>query len=379
MIRKNSIAFASVLALLFPLTVLAANDAAVQALLTKFKEETASPGVALSVMQDGAMRYDLALGLADLEQQVPMTGATAMRVGSISKTMTAVAAVRLAHAGRLNLDRPVGEYLTGFDGPARVTTARQLAGHIAGVRGYTKTEDVSYRHYASTREALKIFANDPLVSPPGESYRYSSAGYTLLSAVLAAVAGRPFEKVVARQVWGPLGMRSTGLDDVRRIFPGRARFYVKDKNGAVQNGLQIDNSFKWAGAGMLSSTHDLAKFGAALLGTDFLAAEEKAELFSRGKTNDGAYTAYGLGWYVDMEKFLSDRQDHIPAPLYDRLMAAVAGRSLIWHSGTAEGAVSVLMMEPRRGLVLALAVNMGDVEKETVVAAIDLLTGMKSE
>jgi CubicO group peptidase (beta-lactamase class C family) len=215
-----------------------------------------------------------------------------------------------------------------------------------------------------------------LVAAPGEAFLYTSAGYTLLSATLAAAENSSFEAVMTEQLWAPLALTSTGLDDVRRIIPRRTRYYVKNENGVLENGPQVDNSFKWAGGGMRSSTHDLAKYGTALMGDEFLTVQEKAVLFTRATESDGQLTAYGLGWYVDIQKFLRDRQQRIPAELYDRLMAQVAGRTLIWHSGTAVGSVAVLMLEPSKGLVLALAVNMGEIEKETIVVALDLLTAL---
>lgn len=346
------------------------------ALLEAFKQLTKTPGVALTVMQNGSVIRDQALGVADLEQGVVMTGDTVVRIGSISKTMTAVTAVRLSTQGHLDLDRPVGDYLEEFSGPAHVTTPRQLASHLSGVRAYTDEEYISHRQYASTHEALSRFENDPLVAAPGEAFLYSSAGYTLLSATLAAAENSSFEAVMTEQLWAPLALTSTGLDDVRRIIPRRTRYYVKNENGVLENGPQVDNSFKWAGGGMRSSTHDLAKYGTALMGDEFLTEQEKAVLFTRATESDGQLTAYGLGWYVDIQKFLRDRQQRIPAELYDRLMAQVAGRTLIWHSGTAVGSVAVLMLEPSKGLVLALAVNMGEIEKETIVVALDLLTAL---
>ena len=347
--------------------------------LAEFKQGVQAPGLSITVMRNGKVIWDEALGLADIEQNVPMTGDTVLRVGSISKTMTAVAAVRLASNGEFDLDRPVGGYLKDFSGPAASTTARQLASHLAGVRGYKDEEYISHYHYKTTREALGRFETDPLVASPGEQFLYTSAGYTLLSATLAAVEDKPFETIVSEQVWQPLGLESTGLDDVRRIIQSRARFYVAGENDALVNGELVDNSFKWAGGGMLSSTRDLAKYGSALMGEEFLSVQEKAILFTRTVTNDGHATAYGFGWYVDIEKFILDRQDKIPVELFDKLMGQVAGRQLIWHSGTAVGSVAVLMMEPSKGLVLALAVNKGDIEKELIVTALDLLTVLAQE
>jgi len=342
--------------------------------LQAFAEATQVPGVSVTVMEHGNIVWDEAIGWADLEQRVPISGDTILRVGSISKSMTAVAAVRLVSAGAFDFDRPITDYLEGFDGPAGSANARQLASHTGCVRGYQEGEYVILDHYDTTRAAMVLFADDPLTCAPGAAFNYSSFGYTILSAAIAAAQSQTFEAVMTDVLWSPLDMSSTGFDHVDRIIRGRARFYERRANGEVVNAGPVDNSYKWAGGGMVSSTRDLARFGVVVLDDTLLTAEERAALFTTTRTNDGAPTGYGLGWYVDIQKFLRDREERIQPELYDRLMLQVGERKLYWHSGTAVGGVAVLMMEPDEGLVLAMAMNLGDLEKEAIVTALDIMT-----
>ncbi len=340
----------------------------------EFAEATGAPGVSITVVENGEIVWDQATGMSDLEQGSPMTTGTLMRIGSISKTMTAVAAMRMASQGLIDLDEPVSDYLKDYKGPARKSSLRQLASHTGCVRGYREGEGIVYTHYESAREALTLFESDPLECSPGEEFIYSSYGFTLLSAVMAEVEKTSFYDVMQTEVWESAGLTQTDFDDVFRIIKGRARFYETDDKGALVNAPYNDSSYKYAGAGMLSSTRDMAHFGAALLDGDLLAADEQRDLFTAQQLTGGGRTAYGLGWYVDFEKFLADRRDKIPAPLYESLMRQVEGRRIVWHSGTMEGAVAILMMEPEKGRVLALAMNKGGVEKEAIVAALGLMT-----
>jgi len=358
-------------------SAMASPPPAAAAVFDGFVQASGAPGVSLTVIEDGKVIWDQAVGMADLEQATPMTTETPTRIGSISKTMTAVAAVRLASEGVIDLDKPASAYLADFKGPAGKVTLRQLASHTGCVRGYRDGEGIVYKHYETPREALELFENDKLECKPGAQFIYSSFGFNLLSAILASATGESFHEVMNEKVWAPLGLSESDFDDVVRVIPRRARFYEAGEGGAPVNAPFTDNSYKYAGGGMLSSTRDLASYGAALIGDGFLTDVEKDMLFTAKTLSDGSPTAYGLGWYVDFNKFIADRRDKIPPELYDHLMQEIEGRRIIWHSGTAEGAIAILMMEPSERRVLALALNKGDLEKEAIVTALTLMTALK--
>lgn len=363
----------------FALRASAEPPASAIAVFDGFVAGAGAPGVSLTVMENNDIVWNAAVGFSDLEQHKPMTPETPTRIGSISKTMTAVAAMRLASGDELDLDKPVSAYLKDFSGPAHKVSLRRLASHTGCVRAYREGEGIVYKHYATTYEALEIFQEDPLQCKPGEQFIYSSFGFNLLSAALAEAAGAPFHEVMRRTLWKPLGLDATDFDDVVRIIPGRARFYMADAQGDLINAPFTDNSYKYAGGGMLSSTHDLARYGAALIGDRFLSIAEKEALFSAQYLADGSATAYGLGWYIDFEKFVEDRRAIISPELYDNLMQQIEGRRIVWHSGTSEGAVAILMMEPEEGRVLALVLNKGGLEKEAIVTALTLMTLLKEQ
>src|SRR6267378_3950851 len=132
--------------------------------------------------------YSEGFGYADLEERVPVWPTTKFRIGSISKPLTATALVQLVEAGKLDLDAPVQKYVPSFPEKGAVITTRMLAGHLAGIRHYQGDEFNIQKHYANVLDGVKIFENDPLVSPPGTKFNYSSYGYNLLSAVVESAA-----------------------------------------------------------------------------------------------------------------------------------------------------------------------------------------------
>ncbi|NXA10769.1 LACTB protein, partial [Sapayoa aenigma] len=118
--------------------------------------------------------------------------------------------------------------------------------------------------FESVIDSLKIFKNDPLFFKPGDQFLYSTYGFTLLSAVVERASGQKFTDYMLK-MFRDLDMLSTVLDDNEAMIYNRARCYVYNKKGRLVNAPYVDNSYKWAGGGFLSSVGDLLKFGNALL------------------------------------------------------------------------------------------------------------------
>jgi len=292
------------------------------------------PGLSIAVAIDGKVVYSEGFGFADLEQRIPVSPSTRFRIGSISKPLTAVGLVLLVEQGKVDLDAPVQKYVPSFPDKGALITARLLAGHLAGIRHYKDDEFEISRHYSNVLDGLKIFADDPLVSPPGTKFNYSSYGFNLLSAVIQSASGDEFLRYMQGHVFGPLDLGNTVPDQNADIVTHRSRFYELEKDGAVKNAPYVDNSYKWAGGGFLSTTEDLVHFGSALLRPGFLKPESLALLFTSQRTKDGAETGYGIGWHVGKSP---------------------SGKRVFEHAGGSVGGTSQLILYPDSGLVIAMA------------------------
>jgi CubicO group peptidase (beta-lactamase class C family) len=293
-------------------------------------------GMSVAVAIRGTIVWSEGFGLADIENGVPASPCTRFRIASVSKPLTAVAVMQLHERGTLDLDAPIQRYVPSFPQKPWPITARQLAGHLAGVRHYEGDENFSMRRYDDVTSGLAIFANDSLLFEPGTRFSYSSYGYNLLSAVVEGASGEAFPTYMKRHVFEPLGMRSTVPEFPDSILEHRARFYVRDRNGALLNAPYVDNSYKWAGGGFLSNAEDLTRFGSALLAPGFLGRDALALLFTPQHTKDGAATIYGMGWFLDW----SDRGHVVPH-----------------HAGGAVGGNAHLALDPDRGMVIAVLAN----------------------
>ena len=303
------------------------------------KEWTARgiPGLSLTVAVDGKIMYSEGFGYADLEERVPVWPTTKFRIGSISKPLTATALMQLVEAGKLDLDAPVQKYVPSFPDKGAVITARMLAGHLAGIRHYQGDEFNIQRHYANVLDGVKIFENDPLVSPPGTKFNYSSYGYNLLSAVEESAAGENFLAYMQKHVFEAMGLAHTAADQNTQIVEQRSRFYEKEKDGTLENAPYVDNSYKWAGGGFLSTSEDLVRFGSILLQPGFLKADSLKLLFTSQKTKSGEETGYGMGWGITKSP---------------------SGRVVYEHSGGSIGGSSQLVVYPETHVVVALVTNL---------------------
>ena len=307
-----------------------------QQIVRTHMDTTGIPGVTAAVLVDGRIVWSEGFGWADVENRVPVWPHTKMRIGSVSKSLTSAALGILYEEGKLDLDAPVQKYVPSFPEKRYPITTRQVAGHLAGIRHYRDQEFLSSKHYDTVKAGLAIFADDTLLFKPGERYRYSSYGWNLISAVVEGASGQDFLRFMHERVFRPLGLRHTVPDEPYLIIYQRTRFYVRDRQHGLRNAPFVDNSYKWAGGGFLSTAEDLVRFGYAMLNGDLLRPETTAMLFASMKTNDGQDTHYGLGWRNwDLD-----------------------GVRAVGHTGGSVGGSSILIMLPEEKIVVALICNL---------------------
>jgi len=302
-------------------------------------DEHAIPGMSVAVLVDGEIVWSEGFGFANLEHRVPVTPLTRMRIGSVSKPVTAAALARLVERGRVDLDVPVQRYVPAFPEKRWPITTRQIAGHTAGIRHYRGNEFLSRDRFATVTEGLAIFQDDSLLFRPGTDYHYSSYGWNLVSAVIEGATGADFLAVVRREVFEPLGLRSIVAEHTDSIIPYRASFYERDpETGRVLNAEYVDNSYKWAGGGFISNTEDIVRFGWAHLAGGYLQRETVQMLFQSQRLADGSLTGYGIGWRSGTDS---------------------AGRPWVGHTGGSVGGRAVLSIYPESRVVVAALANLG--------------------
>jgi len=218
---------------------------------------TRIPGVQVAVAVSGKLVWSEGFGYADAERKRPVTRETQFRIGSVSKPLTAAAVALLYQQGKLDLDAPVQRYVPSFPDKGYPITTRQLAGHLAGIRHYKDREFFLNRRFATVLDGLTIFQDDSLLFPPGTRFSYSSYAWNLISAVVEGASGDDFLHYMSAHVLRPLGLAHTAPDRTDSLIPGRTQPYDRDSGGSYRIAPAVDNSYKWAGGGFVSTAEDL--------------------------------------------------------------------------------------------------------------------------
>jgi serine beta-lactamase-like protein LACTB len=316
--------------------------------VSDFQAATNVPGLSIAVVLDGQPAWSVGFGMADLENSVPATPATLFRLASVSKPLTATAILQLWERGKLDLDAPVQKYCPAFPQKNAPITSRMLLNHLSGIRHYNPDNrgdipDDSARHFTSMKEALAIFEDDPLLSPPGAEFHYSTYGYTVLGCVLEGASGEKYIDFVRENVFLPANMAHSQADDFFAIIPHRTRWYHKDAQGVVQNAGVLDSSYKIPGGGWLSSADDLALYEYAILTDRLIKRTTRDLMWTPGKTTAGKQLDYGLGWDI----------------------AQWSGITIYGHTGGQQGTSTYMGVVPARnaGVVVLANLDGADVTK----------------
>ena len=273
-------------------------------------EKQQIPAMTVAIALEGRVVYSKGFGTADLENAVPATAETLIRTGSISKPITAVAAMTLVEAGKLDLDAPVQRYCPAFPEKQWTVTTRELLTHSSGIRHYKEGEMDSTKHYQNMSDGFAIFAADRLLFEPGTKFSYSTYAYTVAGCVIEGASGEKYFDYVREHVLVPARMTHTFVDDVFAIVPHRARGY-QVKQGKVRNAGLMDSSYKIPGGGLVTNAEDLVRFGTALMDGKILKPETLAAIWTPTnlpQLENGKPSTYGIGFGVrtiDGEKYIA--------------------------------------------------------------------------
>ena len=318
--------------------------------VSKFMANSKAPGVAVAAVENGQEVWSEGLGMADLENSVPATPQTLFRLASVSKPITAVAAMQLWERDQLDLDAPVQKYCPAFPQKEFPITTRQVLGHLGGIRHY-RSDSEGDAEVSNTKHfddpiagGLQFFANDQLIAKPGTQFHYSTQGFTLVGCAIEGASSRKYVDFVRDNVFMPAGMSHTLWDDRFAIVPYRTRFYSKTKSGDVQNANFLDASYKIPGGGWLSSADDMAKFEIAVLSDRLIKRATRDIMWTAQNPAPENYEkdhrGYGLGWGT---------MSFNGMPAYE-------------HSGGQQGTSTFILVVPERNSGIVVLINMDEVD-----------------
>lgn len=315
---------------------------AAKAIIKKVFDEQKLVGLSVVIAQNGEPVFEQHLGFEDREKKVAAGKETMYRWASISKPVTAVAAMQLVESGKLDLDADVRIAVPEFPQKPWPVTSRQLLGHLGGVVHYTNGKVIALPRpqgienpYADVVRAMDTFKESDLVCEPGTKYSYTTHGYILLSAAVERGAGKPFWALVKEKVATPAEMATFRPDYQWEKIDHRAVGYVKDKKGDMLRSTDTDVSWKLGGGGFISTVGDLSRFSVALMDGKLVKPETFVLMRTPMKLKDGKATTYGMGIGV----------------------GTLGGKATAAHSGSQEKTATYLLMVPEERLSVAVMCN----------------------
>ncbi|MGE3276639.1 MAG: serine hydrolase domain-containing protein [Vicinamibacterales bacterium] len=261
------------------------------------------PGASVAVGHGGAVVWAEGFGWSDLEREEPVSPDTAFPIGTASAAFTSAAVGLLVEQGRLQLDEAIQRDVPGFPAKQWPVTLRQVMGHVAGIRPDAGDEEPVQQHCQDPGDALRRFADRPLLFEPGTAYRYSNYGWMLVSVAVEHASGQPFASFMRQQVFEPLGLDATRLhtgegpraDDTTYYFP---RFAADPRYGP-QDPEPMDLSCFSGASGLLSTPSDIVQFVMAINSGGLLRPATVETLQTSQRVASGDETGFGLGWDLE--------------------------------------------------------------------------------
>ena len=238
-----------------------------------------------------------AFGRADIAGGVVNAPSTRFKLMSVTKSITAVALLRLVQSKKLTIDDPVSKHLPAWPAGWEDVLIRHLLDHTSGLPNLETSWVVEARKGADRglgvwRRLAPQLARPALEAPAGSRHRYSNFNYVLLGAVAEAVTGLEYPEIVRVEVFEPAGMKASGFDD-GNLRPGLALGYFRGKGG-VPDPRRQDMSTILAAGGIYSTAADLYRFDRALASGKLLSAALRQRMQTPAPNTYG----YALGWQV---------------------------------------------------------------------------------
>ena len=338
------------LSVLLTSAALSQNAQQIDALVLEEMARQNIAGMAVGIVRHGRIDYAMGYGYNDLARTQPVTTNTVFRWGSVSKTLTAAATLKLANVNpAFSLNDRVTEHVSYWPryGNKAGIRIKHLLSHRAGIIHYRKQGncpdnprpdfDRNQHHskYYNAYQGVKVFSKQRLCFNPGSRYKYSTFGYSLLGAAIEGASGMSYDSWINRAIKKPLNMTSLQqATGIRRGFDQKAH--------ALHPVLSGNVAWKLPGGGWESNIIDLAKFANALLQEHLL--HDTRRLWTTVPGNPGY--GYGIKFSADKDK--------------------------VWHKGKHDNSRTLLLLYPGSADKPGIVVMINSVHSKPVRIAVRL-------
>ena len=258
------------------------------------------PGAAVMIIKEGVILFSNGYGLANLENEIPITNETNFRLASITKQFTAMCIMILINHGELDFESTLTEIFPPFPSYGNNITIRYLLNHTSGLVDYESLIQNDATEQVSDMDVYNMMTGlDSTYFTSGTDYRYSNTGYALLAMIVEKKSGLTFSEFLKENIFSPLEMNNSvahqeGISNITN----RAYGYSQEDDGYNLDDQSLTSAVLGDG-GIYTSLNDMFRWDQSLYVDTLIPYEILNEAFTSGELSSGEKTGYGFGWRMD--------------------------------------------------------------------------------
>lgn len=327
---------------------------------------THTPGCVVAIVNGEKVIYLKSYGVANLETGEPLSPDALFNIGSTTKMFTAYTLLSLAEEGKVDINKPIGNYIKGLSPRLSNVTAAQLMSHTAGLADLSTNPEKDWDYASGLAKYVHSMNDSMLFTEPGDVFSYSNPGWDIAGYLIEVVSGKPYADAVDERVLRPLCMNNSTFYleyAVTHTMSQGHNPFATGKMGVMRPYDEVVN--QWPAGFLLSNIYDMAKFATAMMNNGTLDGKQvlSPSIIKEMRTpraleyQNNANMSYGYG--MDINSF--DFGD-------------------IGHMGNALGFSSVVTMVPERKLAVILLDNVvGNNMLDSTKKAFELMMPVKPE
>lgn len=263
------------------------------------------PGMVVRLEQSGKEVFSGAIGVSNIETMSVLSVDDVFQIGSVTKTFTAAAILRLSEKNVLSLRDTLGKFIPDINPEYKDLTLDSVLSHTSGLPDYLGDPSVSrvYDKYASIDEVIESITKKPLHSDPNQKYGYSNLGYILLGKVIEASSGTSYDQFMLNTFFKPLKMNNTFVI-VKGTSSGKVNGYTSSRNVPekyfnpeefTERPWKVDRSWIYSAGAIASTLEDMSRWNNALKSGKVISKDNFKLMSTRAKLENNDLVNYGYG------------------------------------------------------------------------------------
>ncbi|MBY0597537.1 serine hydrolase domain-containing protein [Bacillus bingmayongensis] len=318
-----------------------------------FLEEHQIPGASIAIVHENDLFYAKAWGVTG-EDEEKVTTETPFTIGSISKSLTGLAIMKLIEEGTVHLEDPVKKYIPWFTLKDKEATSKitikHLLTHSSGISTYSglSISDKESKGFNAIKDNVKSLSNVKLTASPGEKHQYSNANFLILGALIEEITNQTYSEYMEQQVFVPLGMKNAAADNDTAYKKGYVAGYQSWFGIPRKSSVTYDNGGAPYGY-ITASAEDMIQY-IKFLGrqeNDNFLTENTMNLYVSSHVQTGETRYYGLGV---------------------RITNPDSEEKMIWHSGSTPDSHAEMFFIPKTGWGGVILTNKNHILEEEALS-----------